>query len=81
MNRSVCRIETAGQAHGLWSYRVEASGHRVDIAPPVFEVDGIAVTASVTALKAVGAPTRLPNGYSVSSTQKLQVTGLVDAIR
>lgn len=58
------RIDTADHAHGLWIYIVAASGHRIPISPPVFEIDGVEVTASVMSLEASGEAKYLPNEVS-----------------
>ncbi len=64
MNNSTIRVDPAEPGHGLWSYTVKASGHKVTMRPPVFEIDGAEVTASVTSLKAVGTPARSANGVT-----------------
>lgn len=50
----------------LWTYTVAATGEAFSFGPPVFEIDGQVITASVDALEAVSDSTRrLPNGVTI----------------
>ncbi len=57
---------TPGQSpEALWTYTVPVTGETFSFGPPVFEIDGQAITASVNALEAVSDSTRrLPNGVT-----------------
>jgi alpha-galactosidase len=46
----------------LWSLASRSSGRAHRFAPPVFEVDGVPVTAALQNVRASGAPRRLDNG-------------------
>jgi len=48
----------------LWTYTVAATGETFSFAPPVFEVDGQAVTAATRALQPDGAARTLPGGVA-----------------
>lgn len=49
-------------ANALFQYVAKPSGRRHAIAPPVFEVDGVAVVARPASFQAVDSPRRLANG-------------------
>jgi len=53
-----------GRAECLWRYTVQATGARLDIAPPTFEVDGRAVTATVVAWDDATPSRTLGNGIA-----------------
>lgn len=57
------KIEFVGRPDCLWRYTVAPDGRGFDFSPPVFEIDGVC-RVMTTALEAVGAPTRLPNGVT-----------------
>jgi alpha-galactosidase len=51
-----------GSRDCLWSYRAGKPGHEYRIGPPVFNVDGKRLTASLAGMKRSREPSRLENG-------------------
>jgi alpha-galactosidase len=55
----------------LWVYRVKQDGGKMEISPPVFEIDGKTMTCSLREILSVSDPVKLKNGvteYAFSGT-------------
>ncbi len=57
-------LSPSGLPGVFWTYTVAATGETFAFAPPVFEMDGRAVTAATDALRPGGAVRTLPNGVA-----------------
>ena len=57
-------ITTGTTPGGLWFYTVVATGETFEIAPPVFEVDGRALTVASDLFQPDGAVRMLPSGIA-----------------
>ena len=62
-------LAVPGTAACLWRYQREDLAY--EVAPPIFEVDGVARTAVLTGVKALGEPVVFPHGvreYRIAGT-------------
>jgi alpha-galactosidase len=56
------KIELVESSATLWRYQIKATGRRIAIGPPVFEIEGRPVTAGLKKIRAVDKPRELSNG-------------------
>ncbi len=56
------QVSIIGNPACLWSYRLKASGSEYRIAPPVFNVDKVRITAALESIRPAAPPARLKNG-------------------
>jgi len=56
------RIDLVASSSTLWRYRIKATGRSIAIAPPVFEINGVPVTASLKKIRPADNPRKLSNG-------------------
>jgi alpha-galactosidase len=57
-------IDVVGTSQSLWTYTVKVTGRTYELAPPIFEVDGVEVPARLADVRRVGEARRLANGVT-----------------
>ena len=60
------KIEIVGSSKALWRYTIKSAAKAIDIAPPVFEISGRPVAATLRNIRAAGKPRKFPNGATES---------------
>ncbi len=56
------RIDLLESSATLWRYQIKATGRSIALAPPVFEIDGKPIVASLKKIRSAGKPRKLANG-------------------
>ncbi len=62
INNQWLAVELEGTEECLWAYTLKTSGRKFCVAPPIFEVDGVASPAHLKELMEIGKPGELGNG-------------------